>query len=139
MTLWKTILNLLEITLLSFGIYGILTEYSGKFSSYRYSWDESNADYIRLSFDIIVIGIFILRIFQIIVRIIKKNLPEISRKQLLLILVLYVISVGADLSQYAYWFYYTDLTAPAIRLGIYTIPVLIWIYRMRTEKLHKSA
>lgn len=135
MIIRKNILNIIESGLILFAIYGIGIEYSGKYSSYRSEWNVFNYEYTRIIIDFVVLGIFALRIFQISRMIIGENVTELSRKKFLLISSIYLILMLPDFYAYFCWFYYTQLPPAGILLFIYTLPLIIWTYKMTKKQI----
>ena len=131
----KNILNIFEISLSLFVIFAIGMEYSGKNSSYRVDFDLFEISYLRIGIDLVLIGIFILRLFQIISTMLVKNAKEVKRRNLFFISLLYFVLLIPDLYQYFLWFYYAYMTPAGIRLIVYILPVVIWTYRMTKKQL----
>ncbi len=135
MIIRKNILNIVEVGLILFAIYGIGIDSSGKFARYRSDWKILNYENTRIVIDLVVIGIFTLRIFHIGRTIFVANATAINRKNILLITIIYLVIMAPDLYGYFLGYYYAHMTGSGLRLLIYTLPIIIWTYRVTRKQL----
>ena len=130
----KIILGIIElgnIFLISWLIY---TEYSGYYSSYRIFWPPSFSIYLEPLCDLIVLGIFLVRIFQIVNSFFKEKIQQENRKNLLFIMLVYLIVQIPDFYSYYAWFTMTKLEVAGVRLLLILLPLLIWGFRILVTK-----
>lgn len=130
----RNLLNRFELVIILVAILNIGSDYCEKYSSYRSEWKFLNVNYLRPAIDCLVIGVFSLRVWQILRIFFGKNSGEVKRSTLSLMFSVYVVLILPDLYQYFLWSYYTDLLSPKMRLTIYAIPIVIWTYRMMKKQ-----
>lgn len=127
---WQIILGIIElvdILLISWMIYSV---YSGYYSSFRIFWSSSFSIYFEPLCDLIVIGIFVLRIFQIVNSFYQEKTQKQIRRNLFVIILVYLIVQIPEFYSYCKWYTIIEDGVIANRFLLILFPLLIWGFRI---------
>lgn len=127
---WQIILGIIELANILLISWMIYSEYSRYYSSFRIFWSPSFSIYFEPLCDLIVIGIFVLRISQIVNSFYREKTQKQIRRNLLFIILVYLIVQIPEFYSYCKWFTIIEDGVIANRFLLILFPLLIWGFRI---------